>query len=154
MAKDNLFYQANEFWDNGDLKNAFDLFMLAAKGGDTNAQSSVAYFFDNGLGVKKDKKKALFWYRKAARKGDVVAYNNIAILYRESNNYKRARFWFLKALNGGDGDAALELAKLYLIKQTKINLLKALEYLHLVPKSKNVTDASIEEAKKILKDLC
>jgi len=55
---DKLFVEANAAWDKGDLRRAFELFLQAAKLGDRSSQLDLGYFFDCGLHVKKDKKKA------------------------------------------------------------------------------------------------
>src|SRR6266487_5019790 len=57
-----LFVKANTAWDKGDLRRAFELFSCAAKSGDSSCQLDLGYFFDRGLHVKKDKKKAMHWY--------------------------------------------------------------------------------------------
>lgn len=114
---------------------------------------SLGYFFDNGIAVRKNTKKAMLWYKKAARKGEVIAFTNIGTVYRDVGNFERARFWFLKAYKSGDGDAALELAKLYLSSKKKSRIVHAKKYLRLTLKSKCVTEASIEEANGMLKKL-
>jgi TPR repeat protein len=38
---------------------------------------NVGYCFDVGLGVRRSRERALFWYRKAAKKGDGAAANSI-----------------------------------------------------------------------------
>lgn len=153
MSEDDLFYQASQQWDAGNVKQAFTLFKLAAEQGDSNAQNSLGYFFDTGKAVKKNTNKALFWYKKAARSGDEMAYANIGTIYRDRRNYDRARFWFLKALKSGDGDAALELARLYLGRKSKLGSIQASKYLRLALKSKSITEDSLDEVKLLLKRL-
>jgi TPR repeat protein len=114
MSRSVLFDRANDEWEAGNVRKAFELFSQAATAGDPFAQTSLGYFYDEGIGVKKNAEKAIWWYRKAARKGSVAAINNLAITYRDSGNLRRARSWFKKAFSKGDGDAALELAKLSL----------------------------------------
>ena len=49
QEKNRLFTQANAAWDKGDLRQAFALFMQAAKLGDVSCQLDLGYFFDQGL---------------------------------------------------------------------------------------------------------
>lgn len=146
-----LFFEADKQRDAGNLKNAFRLFSMAAERGNTSAQINLGYFFDMGIGTPKDEKKAMFWYKTAARKGDVCAYTNIGTIYRDRKKFNRAHFWFLKAFESGDGDAALELGKLYLNSHKKRRLEYAEKYLRLTYESKNVTQTSKEEAEQLLK---
>jgi len=55
--KNRLFNEAGAAWDKGGLRLAFTLFMQAAELGDRASQLDLGYFFDNGLFVKKDKRK-------------------------------------------------------------------------------------------------
>jgi TPR repeat protein len=150
MSEDNIFDQANQQWDAGNFRNAFKMFTIAAEQKNVYAFNSLGFFFENGIGVRKDIKKALIWYRRAARSGDILAYANIGSIYRDAQNIKCARFWFLRALECGDGDAALELGKLYLKSKSKRGVIKAFNYLDLVMKSKNATQSSVEEAMSLL----
>lgn len=153
MLEDAIFYQANQKWDAGDVKNAFTLFTLAAEQGDPKAFNSLGYFFDNGIAVSKNSERALFWYKKAAKSGDIVAYTNIGTVYRELQNFDRARYWFMKAINSGDGDAALEMAKLYHRSKKKSDLLQVVKYLRIALKSNNITDEATDQAKALLEKI-
>lgn len=48
-----------------------------AQAGDPDAQYSLAYIYENGLGVPKDEAKALVLYRQAADQGHSEAQNNL-----------------------------------------------------------------------------
>jgi TPR repeat protein len=156
MLADNLFELANKEWDAGHRREAFRLFSQAAALGHTSAQNSLGYFYDLGIGVPKSRRKAVFWYRKAASKGDMCASGNLAISYRDAGNTRRAKFWFAKALGEGDADAALELAKLHLKRansasQRNLQLVK--RYLTMTAMSKEAFSDSKEEARKLLEEL-
>ncbi|MEE8575501.1 MAG: hypothetical protein V3T30_08825 [Thermodesulfobacteriota bacterium] len=153
MTKKDLFTCASEAWDAGNLKEAFNLFHEAAKNGDSSAQLNLGIFFYGGLYVKKDIKKALYWYKKAARDGSNGAIMNIAMYYESINNIKRAKFWLMKVVDKSDGDAALQLAKIYLLRKGRSNTNKARHYLNLVSKAKEVSEYGIEEAEKLLDSL-
>jgi uncharacterized protein len=152
MSADELFDRANEAWDAGKRRQAFRLFSQAAAKGHASAHNSLGYFYYHGIAVGKDSDKALFWYRKAARRGDVSAYKNLALMYQGAGNINRAKFWFAKALARRDGDAALELAKLWL-RGPRPNVDRASKYLKIAARSKYILSDSKEEARKLLKKL-
>jgi TPR repeat protein len=156
MQADALFDKANGEWDAGHLRRAFQLMSQAATAGHVFAQNSLGYFFDHGIGVKKNRTKALYWYRKAAKNGDDLACGNLAISYRNVGKTKEAKFWFKKALAKGDDDAAVGLAKLCLSGSPKVpqkDLERAREYLTHAAKSKHTFPDSKQEARQLLKQL-
>jgi TPR repeat protein len=142
-----LFVEANTAWDDGDLQKAFVLFTQAAELGDGASQLDLGYFFDNGLHVKKDKKKALHWYRKAYVQGDASAANNIGTVYRDLGDKKRKLWWFRRAAALGDGDVCLDLGKIYdRGRDVPKNLAAAERFYRRVLSTENVTQCSKEEA--------
>lgn len=145
-----LFDLANIEWESGNTEAAFNLFKSAAEQGDIYAFNSIGYFFESGLGTTKDIDSALFWYKKSARNGDVVAQANIGLLYRDKGNYRQAKRWLREAINSGDADAAIELAKLYLSRKNSISLSTAKSLLHLAITSKSISDEGRSEAKSLL----
>jgi TPR repeat protein len=152
-GKVSLFEQASLEWDQGNKKKAFELFGKAAQQGDPSAQHNLGYFYDEGFGVEKNTQQALYWYKKAAKNGEICSCSNIAEIYRLAGNIQKAKIWLLKAVAQGDGDAALEMAKLYINIKGMDNLTKAFEYLNMVTRSNRVTEASIEEAHLLLEQL-
>ena len=108
-----LFTEANAAWDSGDLKQAFTLFTRAASLGDVSSQLDLGYFFDRGLFVKKDKKKAMRWYRRAYLQRDAGAANNIGTVYRDLGDARKMLWWFRRAAAMGDLDVLLDLGKRY-----------------------------------------
>src|SRR4051812_32788597 len=95
---DKLFNQADALWDKRKFKAAFELFLSAAQNGDLSSQLNLGYFYDCGIGTKKDTNAALRWYRKAHRRGDSSATLNIGTVYRDQGQQKRALRWFASAL--------------------------------------------------------
>lgn len=153
MKLHNLFIQANERWDAGDLHGAFDLFRAAASEGDAPSQGALGYFYDNGLGIEQNPDLALLWYRRAARQKDVCAIWNIAVSYRDRGEWRHARAWFRKALSLGDMDAALELGKLFLHSRTRGSTVRAKKYLAMAMSAQLITEASREEAGVLMAEL-
>ena len=119
---DKLFVKANTAWDRGDLRRAFQWFLRAAESGDSSSQLDIGYFYDGGLHVQQDKKKAMHWSYRAYRQGDAGAANNIATLHRECGRVSRMVWWFRRAVAMGHHDALLDLGKCY---ETGIGLPKS-----------------------------
>lgn len=68
-------------WRVKSYRKAFPLLTFAANDGYAHAQNLVGYAFDLGLAPRRDTKKALYWYRKAAKGGSVDALYNLALHY-------------------------------------------------------------------------
>lgn len=135
--------------DRGRLRTAFRLFLAAAKAGDLGSQVNVGYCYNTGSGVRRDPVEALYWYRRAYRRGDASAANNIGIIWRDEGRWQRALRWFRRAVDLGDEDANLEIAKYYI--RIVHHDARALPYLKRVCKSDWVSEASAEEARRLLK---
>ena len=82
-----------------------------AEEGDFLAQHILADMYFEGIGVKKDKVKALDWMSKAANQGDILALNEVAGVVEKDD--KEAYKWFLEAANRGDAMARINLAIIY-----------------------------------------
>jgi len=148
-----LFARASKRWDQGRLRSAFRLFLSAAKAGDPSAQHNLGYFYDVGVGVKRNRDAALYWYRRAFRHGYRTAASNIGTIYRDEERSKQALSWFQRAIRLGDADANLEVAKILL--RTKGESARAITYLKRATeaKSRDVTAGSKREAHRLLKKL-
>jgi len=113
LDTDHLFSQADEYENQGDYKRAFELFMKGALLNDTDCMSKIGYYYDLGLYVRKNKSKAMYWYKKAYRQYDIVSPINIAIIYEEKREWKKALWWFHKAVAMGNKDGFFHIASLY-----------------------------------------
>jgi TPR repeat protein len=146
--RERLFNEANAAWDRGDLRRAFALFTRSAELGDVGSQVDLGYFFDNGLAVKKDKKKALEWYRRAYLQGNVSGANNIATVYRDLGDKKKMLWWFRRAGTLGDLDVLMDLGKRYETGQdVPKNSAKAREFYNRVLASRMATKDDKAEVK-------
>jgi uncharacterized protein len=125
--------------------------LQAAKMGDIGAQVDVGYMYDTAAGVAHDEKAALYWYKRAYRRGCAYAASNIGTIWRDRKSFQRAIYWFERAIemnNGDDGDASLEIAQLYIYQ--KHDPCNAARHLKKVCKSKNVTQDLLEQARRLL----
>jgi predicted RNase H-like HicB family nuclease len=147
--KNAMFSRADKDWEEGKLQSAFRQFLALANAGDRAAQLNVGYFYDLGIGTRCNKVLALYWYRKAYRRGDAAAANNIATIWRDKHKPQRSLAWFRRAVRLGDDGANLGIAKLYL--QNGSNLRKAFTYLTKVCQSDRVSEGEKEEAMRLLK---
>ena len=72
-----------------DEEKAVDLFLQAADAGDPFAMTRIGEMYERGVGVKqkKDLSKALYWYRRASKGGDLVAsgaLEGMRVMFRDS----------------------------------------------------------------------
>jgi TPR repeat protein len=146
-----MFNEASAHLDAGRHREAFRLFLEAARAGDRASWLNVGYCFHLGKGVRRSRQRALFWYRKAVSKGDGSAANNIGTMYRDEGRPRLAFRWFLKAVSLGDTDAFLNLAKLYLGPLN--DRAKARSALARVVRARDVTENSREQAEALLSQM-
>jgi TPR repeat protein len=148
-SAEDLFVEANEYWDRGHLKSAFRFFLRAAQRGDVGAQVNLGFFYDTGCGVARNRNAAMQWYKKAYRRGSAEAAANIATIFAEEGLTKRALSWFDRAVKLGNGDANLEIAKIHL---KELEVRSAMRYLAKIVKAdkESVTQQSREDAERLL----
>ena len=97
-----------------------------AEEGDVDAQISLGYMYLYGKGgVDIDYNKAFSYYNMASKQGDPVAINNLGSLYfsgigTEKNLVKSSEL-FEQAANLGNTEAAVNLAFIYLTKDSSLN---------------------------------
>lgn len=144
-----LFIRAEKQEKRGELRSAFRLYLAGAKLGETGCQVDVGNYYDDGKAVRRNRKAALYWYKRAYRRGSASAAHNIGILLRNDKNPKHALEWFKKAVRMGDGESNLEIAKHYLRHEQ--NAARAVRHLKKVLESNWVSEAGQEEATRLLK---
>lgn len=67
------FEAANEAYQKGDYKTAFQEYKIASEKGDPRAQGKLAGLYLYGRGTPVDYGKAYIWFEMAARQGDEYA---------------------------------------------------------------------------------
>ena len=112
MAMNNLgvYYK-----DLGQEKLAFEWTEKAAQLGLTLAKTNLGFFYAKGIGIEKNKEKALYWLNEAQLKNDSQAFFIMGILFSENNNIfenndKKAFELFKIAAEMGNGNAQYNLA--------------------------------------------
>lgn len=104
-----------KYWKSGDYTACFLGHLELAKQGYPLAECQVGYFYLNGLGVKADLEKAVYWTRRAAEHGDRDAQFNLGSLYEAGEGVQQdmaeAFAWFQKAAIQGHKEAILKLKR-------------------------------------------
>lgn len=105
-------YEAN------NLQLAYEKFLKGSNEGHVFSQFNLALMYENGMGIPKNEKYALFWYNKAAIQGNAAAQFNLGVLYENGKGTKvdfaQANKWYRKAAVQKDGLAIGNLGMLYL----------------------------------------
>lgn len=93
----------------GDYQKAYRLWFAEAKRGNSEAQNYVGMLYQLGLGVERDHRQAVDWYRLAARSGNAYARRNLGTMYQFGWGVKPdqlyAYAWYDAALRGGNQGA-------------------------------------------------
>ena len=100
-------------YERGDFKTALKHFKPLAKKGDINAQFNMGLMYENGDGVPKDDKKAVYWWTKSAEQGSMLAQYYLGELNYTLENYQQAIYWFEKSAEQGDSDSQFNLGAIY-----------------------------------------
>lgn len=147
-----LFIRADRKYEEGKFRSAFLLFLAAAEGGEVGAQVNLGNLYAHGTGVTRNRTLALYWYRRAWRRGADTAASNIGNLYRNESQFVRALDWFERAVKMGDVDANLDIAKICVRGNDRA---KAVRYVREVCKAKvnKICEASREEAQSLLESI-
>lgn len=135
-------------YDRGHLNKAFKLFLAGAESGDVDCMAMVAVMYGAGEGARIDLEKSIEWDQKAIAAGSELAFLNIAITYRCLGDLVNARHWFERALDCGDGEAALHLAKLYMVSDLEAGTVS--KYLRIAIDSQNAFEDTRTEARQLL----
>ena len=76
-----MIQQAHDSYNSGNYKIAFELYTKLADNGNADAQTSLAFMYQNEQGCKSDENKILELYTKASEAKQPYALFNLAILY-------------------------------------------------------------------------
>jgi TPR repeat protein len=75
--------------------------LLAKARHDVTSMNNVGFYYANGKGVPVDYAKAMLWYQKAYKAGNLMAANNIGALYEHGTgvkqDYQAAMKWYQTA---------------------------------------------------------
>jgi len=96
-----------------DYDKALECWHRAAELSYVKAYLNIGYFYEMGLGVEVDRKKAENYYELAAIGGNVTARFNLAIIEARAGNFKRALKHHMIAIKGGEEDSLKSIQLLY-----------------------------------------
>jgi hypothetical protein len=99
--------------DSGALHMSMTELLLAAPGGNPDAQYRLGIHYQTGLGLEKDDFEAAHWYEKAALQGHLEAVNALGMLLYAHDDYTNAAIWFERGAEAGDAKSQCNLAALY-----------------------------------------
>lgn len=110
----------HDHFTKGNYAEAVKWLTLSAEHGCVFAQSTLAYMYNEGKGVKENETEALKWYTKAAEQGDNWAQQLLGNYYLERHDYQEAAKWYREAVrwltemaNDEETDALHHLADCY-----------------------------------------
>ena len=90
----------------GDYAAAYTIWLPLAERGDANAQSSLAYLFHEGNGVRQDSKIAAKWYYLAANQGEPTAQSFLCEMHMRGDGVPRdlslSLMWCELSIDGGE----------------------------------------------------
>ncbi|MCF0198250.1 MAG: sel1 repeat family protein [Bacteroidaceae bacterium] len=112
---DELLRQANQYLDQGDYTQAFNLFSQAAETGNAGAIRSLASLYETGWGVEQSDAKALELYQKARTLGDKYAQYSEAKILLESETVPHDPEAALQLLEPLADDAEFDDVPTYLV---------------------------------------
>ena len=78
-----------EAYDGGDYAQALAAWTRAAAAGRADAMTAIAGLYADGIGVARDSKVALTWYRRGARLGDVASQLNLGDMIARGQGQER-----------------------------------------------------------------
>lgn len=115
-------------YEAGNAQLAAKEFRAGADKGDADCQFNLGLMHEQGMGIAKNEKEAVFWYQKAGELGNANAQFNLGVLYENGRgtgvDFARANQWYRKAAVQGDALAIGNLGMLYLrgdgVKMDKI----------------------------------
>jgi len=107
------FYAHGNWGLSQDMNKALEFWHRAAELGHTQAYFSIGCAYYNGIGVKKDKKKANHYFELAAMRGDAAARHSLGVHEWNAGNDDRALKHFLISVEGGYNGALKKIQQLY-----------------------------------------
>ena len=93
-------------FNSGDYAGAYSIWLPLAERGDANAQSSLAYLYHEGKGVRQDSRAAAQWYYRAAAQGEPTAQSFLCRMHLNGDGLPRdlvlALMWCELSIDGGE----------------------------------------------------
>jgi TPR repeat protein len=104
--------------DDREFVAAYELYLISAHMGNTDAETRLGFCYYYGSGVKRNYRQAAKWLKKAVDKGDVIALCGLGRLYLEGcgvpENKKKGLTYLEVAARLGYASAQREMGRCYL----------------------------------------
>lgn len=98
---DDILLSARNLTKEGQYEKAFELYLAAAKRGNTTAQFKTGMAYYSGKGVKKNNRQAMEWFRRAAKKQHAGSQFALGYLYEKGEGVPQKIYeavkWYRKA---------------------------------------------------------
>jgi hypothetical protein len=129
-------------------RKAAEWYRRSAEHGCDSAQNTLGVILGGNYGVERNFREALLWLKRAFRGGnDLLAPNNIAITYRESENFRQAVRWFRKVDVSRDDSVLIQLGiHFYWGKGVRTDHQAAVRCFRKVIRGKNSSDFDRDDA--------
>lgn len=116
-AESDQFEKGLDAYNQGDYQSAYKIISPIASKGDPSALNLLGMMNELGLGIPKNAKKAVTYYRQAADKGYSYAQYNLAVSYDTGVgvpiNYREAVKWYERAAKQGASFSQYNLGVMY-----------------------------------------
>ena len=100
-----------------DLQAAAKWYELAAVQGVAAAQNNLGHMYSQGLGVGKDKARAVELWKEASKGGHILAYYNLGLAFYRGDGIEKdeteAAKWFAQAADAGLADGQFAIGEMY-----------------------------------------
>jgi TPR repeat protein len=106
-----LLHKANQLEEVGKLAPAVILLRRLAELGNIHAQVNLANLLDDKTTPRRPK-EAVYWYKRAVRRGHWAAASSLATHYRNLGKPRWQLHWLKVAAKLGDSEAPKEIRKL------------------------------------------
>ena len=104
-------------FDAGDYQKARSLWAPLAKDNNADAQYNMGLLYMKGLGVKRNPKTAMQWFKKSAYYGNADAAYNLGVIYQTGDGIfpsdKDAVYWWQQAVEVGHVESMYNLGVMY-----------------------------------------
>lgn len=88
--------------ERGEFAQAVRNYRRAARGGIVEAQINLGNLLDEGRGCRRNAAEAVYWYKRAYKRGNAEAAFNLAVHYKSRGMTRWQRFWLDRAAALGD----------------------------------------------------
>ena len=105
------YFLAILFLEKDYLEETIKYLKIASVGNVRQSFYPLAYMYENGVGIKKDRSESLQLYEKSAKLGDVRSQFRLGCIFLDEKKIFHAETWLRKAISQGHAEAAFVLGK-------------------------------------------